>query len=369
MALRILNTILLLATFLLGSNYEITIFENAGISAEIILLFFTFFINTLFIKNVKNSQFRKSFLYCLLILVLLLSFLIRDLLFANYRTFYSLIFFLLLYSIITIKNQQPFFFDHLIIVLLLFLMAKALFFPEVLDEFDYLDSVDGRTYRLRILGFESNAVGVIFCSIFVYSYSRYIDTNSRIEKIIFLVCIFLSVFLLIKTFGRASYLSLIFSIFFLFYKQFKFYLLIIPLLTGVIIILYSKDLLSPLIVERLFSSFETNNPRVNNWVFALNDFKNNFPLSFLFGIGFFKHAIDNTYLNIFISIGLVGFTLFFIFFNRMIKSCVTNKHSKIILFIILFNFLFVDFFAQRKILLIAFFLIASLEIKHKYSKS
>jgi hypothetical protein len=362
--IRYINTLLLLSTFLIGSNLEFTIFENAGISIEIFLLFISFSLNLFILKSYSKSLFSILFFFSLFILLLFTIYISRDLIIGNFRTFYSIIFYLLLYSLITIRYQPPFYLNQFLILLSFYMMLKALIFPEVFEDLDFLDSSDGRIHRLRVLGFESNAVGVIFCAIIIYSYSFLETSNKLVSKIIYFLILIFSLILLIKTFGRAAYLSLIFSLILIFYKKIKFYLILVPIIFIIIYLLISYDLFSPLIFERLANSFETNNPRVANWIIAINDFKSDYPFSIFYGIGFFKHAIDNTYISLFISYGIIGFLIFFYLFFKINKHIIKSKYSKIILIVLLFNFFFVDFFAQRKILLIAFFLITSLEIEY-----
>lgn len=361
---RYLNILLIFATFFISSDTEIPLFENSGISIEIILLAFSFFLNLLSIKKIVKNKFSEKFIYIISLLVLFGIVLIKDVFLGNYRTFYSIVFLLLLYSFIILKFYTPENINTILIISISFFLIKSFLFPEQLEGYDYLDSVDeGRTYRLRIMGFESNAAGVIFTTIYVYCLSRLKYSSSIVEKTFFSILIILSIALIIKTFSRAAYLSLLISTFFIYFKEIKFYLLSIPLLLFFTYWFYSNNLISPLLIDRFLDSYDPNNPRIANWNIAYSDFINHMPISFFFGIGFFKHAIDNTYLNLLFSLGFFNFILFFFFIFRIFFLSIKNKYSRVIIFILFFNFIFIDFFAQRKILLIAFILIASLELK------
>ena len=80
-------------------------------------------------------------------------------------------------------------------ILAIFLI-KSFLFPEQLEGYDYLDSVDeGRTYRLRIMGFESNAAGVIFTTIYVYCLSRLKYSSSIVEKTFFSILMIIPAFI------------------------------------------------------------------------------------------------------------------------------------------------------------------------------
>ena len=369
MTLRFINTLILLSTFLLGSEFEIGVFENAGLSVEIILIFISFVVNLFFYRRYNNLKFKNQFVVILLLLTIILFFVLRDLLISNFRTFYFLIFYLLIFSLVSIRAQEPFYFNVLLTVLLLIFVSKALIYPEVLEDLDYLDSEGSRIYRIRTLGFESNAVGVIFCTIFVYALASLNYSSSVLEKVLLVSLLILSVVLVVKTYSRAAYLSLILTTIWMFYRKFAFYLFSIPILLYFFHFLVSEEIISSIVVERFLNSVDTNNPRLDHWRMAYDDFYLHLPLSFFFGIGFFNQAIDNTYLNIFYSVGLIGFILFFSLLVKLFRSLKLSLYSKVIVFVLLFNFLFIDFFAQRKILLIAFFLIVSLERKYLISKS
>jgi hypothetical protein len=359
---KYLNFLLLIATFVLSTDSEINLFENSGISLELIILFLSYILNISILKEKLRTDFSQKYLYVSIILFLFIIILIKDLIFGNYRAFYSLVFFLLLYSFVPIfyhplKNLK----NYISIALILFL-GRAFLFPEQLEGFDYLDTVgEERTYRLRILGFESNVAGIIFSSVFVYSLAIFNNTKKRFEKILYAFFIILSAYLTIKTFSRASYLTVLISITFLYYKYLKFYIISIPIVFILIYYFYVNDLISPVLVERVLSIYDINNPRFGNWNFAFNDFKSNFPVSLFCGIGFFKHAMDNTYLNLFFSLGIFTFAILFFLSLKVFHVSVNSKYSFLLFFILFFNFLFIDAFAQRKALLIVFFLITSLE--------
>ena len=57
---RYLNILLIFATFFISSDTEITLFENSGISIEIILLAFSFFLNLLSIKKALWKRFKPE---------------------------------------------------------------------------------------------------------------------------------------------------------------------------------------------------------------------------------------------------------------------------------------------------------------------
>jgi hypothetical protein len=358
---KYLNFALLLATFALSTDSEISLYENTGISLELIILLFSYFINLPILKEKLQTDFSHKYFFVSVILILFIIILAKDVIFGNYRTFFSIVFFLLLYSFISIYYHPPKNLKNYISVALIYFLAKSFLYPEQLEGFDYLDTVgEERTYRLRIFGFESNVAGIIFSSVFVYSLAIFNYTKKRLEKILYAFFIILSLYLTIKTFSRASYLTVLISIVFLYYRNLKFYIIIIPILLSIIYYLYINNLFSTVFIERVFNTYDINNPRLVNWNFAFNDFNNNFPLSLFYGIGFFKHAIDNTYLNLFFSLGTFFFALLFLLFKIFYIS-INSKYTYVLFFILFFNFIFIDFFAQRKVLLIIFFLITSLE--------
>ena len=356
----------ILSIFFVSNNYEISIFGRFNFNIELFLHLFLILVifYDCFNKKIQKIYFSNLSIYFLIITCFILLFTFFDLIFNNnLNALYELNFLILLSTpfifnyFINIKNIGI---SKILYILIIYLLLKSYLNPDVVEDWDYLDTIDGRVFRTRIFGYESSTIAVILASIFFYLIFK-IKKHINIYYLINITLLLLSLIVLAKTLSRASYFALILGILFYFRRNIKILTIIFITITFVLIFYFNS--LNTIYFERLFSLvYAFDNPRLIMWNDAYKVFSNGNFINLLFGYGFFRFPIDNTLLNIFFSRGVIGTIIYIYYFNFIYKYI--NKISmqnrdliKIIFIIIFITSLFMDFFAQRKIFYILFLIL------------
>lgn len=367
--LRLINFLFyffVISFLFLGNEIEFNIYNNASISPEFIIsLILQLFLIILFIK--KNKNFINSY-HLLFFTFSLLFFIIftKDFILFGFRSLYGINFIILLLSIFIflkfINIENYIFINYLFFIFIIYLTFKFIFNPQIIEDYDYLDTSEGRVYRLKFFGFESNTIAIILNCIIIYLLYLnviYFKNKNILKLIITNILIIFMLYFLFSTFSRASYLSLFFCIFYLIGFR-NSIMIIAPLFFYIIYYLIKNNFINEFVIDRILEITTFNNPRIEMWLDGINYFKNGSVINYFFGIGFNKFALDNTILNIFLSTGIFGTLLFSIFFYNLYKFLTYKNKNKFInaIFInILFTSFFIDYFAQRKIIYIAFLII------------
>jgi hypothetical protein len=367
----------ILSIFFVSNNYEISIFGRFNFNIELFLHLFLILLifYDCFNKKIQKIYFSNVTIYFLIITCFILLFTFFDLIFNyNLNALYELNFLILLSTpfifnyFINIKNIRV---SKILYILIIYLLLKSYLNPDVVEDWDYLDTSDGRVFRTRIFGYESSTIAVILASIFFYLFFK-IKKHININYIINIILLLLSLIVLAKTLSRASYFALFFGILFYFRRNIK--VLMIILISISIILIFYYNSLNTIYFDRLFSLVNAfDNPRLTMWNDAYKVFTNGNFVNILFGYGFFRFTIDNTLLNIFFSRGVIGTIIYIYYFNFIYKYI--NKISmqnrdliKIIFIIIFITSLFMDFFAQRKIFYILFLILFDINYSFTHKK-
>ena len=364
--------ILIFTTAGLGAAWEINV-GSASLNIETLLLLalglYLIVKKSFFLDTFKNSNVIIIFSVIFLLLFLIVDFLIRK----NNGAFYELSFLILLSSYplsIYLHSRSKLAAHSPIWIIFILISLNIIFLPNKGGAFDEWDLVtlegSGILNRLSILGYVSNALAIILLFHIVYCFE-----GLRKLHLVSIFSIFLCIYWISQTFSRIGILILVILLIWEFWsltkKSFILRILFISFLSFIAIYQLSNILAA---LDLIFGTGRTNifvNPRFSKWLSLMNQLQDNGIFGYLFGIGFFQMPSDNTFIGIFAGKGIIGLFLYLIVFIYGILSIFFTKfdrHKKRkilqIIFILFSSAFTMDYFGQRKIIIISAVYIAAL---------
>lgn len=358
---KLFITLISLSNILTTSQME---FKILGLetSIEFILLVMWIFYDLINFLTSKHLVNKYRFTLLLWMMAFLLIFLIELLVKDNFRAFYEINFVILLYSFYQFNKISDFKFLKRLSFIVIILLIILLFTQNQnysSTNWDYRWVGDEYVSRKSMFGYVSTTLSIILVITAIYIIELY---KEKIINIYFLVILLFIIFYYqILTFSRSGLILFFLYLFFstLTNKNKFFYLLkILLFLIFLFVITLSFEIPFINSYSQIYKHI-LDNARLDIWINSFNIFINSDFIHLFFGINFFKYTTDNTILAIFIGKGIIGFIIYFFIFYYFVKDLAYKKNVqqikilKIFLLIILFGFLIMDFFGQRKIIFLS----------------
>lgn len=374
-----ISYLLFISLLIFDSENEIKTF-SLSLSIEILLLIFLY--GVLIIRILfYNLIVTKKHIPISIGFILILFFLFFDLLlFENKKALYEINFLILLFSapiIYFILKNNNINSQKLKFLLIFGIIIKILIDYNVDGVWQVWDTVifQGEFYhRLGLFGYESNTLAYIlnlFLIFLLFEKKNFFN----------LFLIFLVIYFLFQTFSRSGLLiSSIIILSYVFISNIN-----ISLKFGIILIFSFLVLLNFFFFDYLdtlsnyFTRNEFNfieNPRISKWFETITFFFSGNIFNIFFGYGFFKIAVDNTFVNLLYGRGIIGLSLYLYLIFKFYKLLTFNhsEEKKLIIiyfFVILISASFIEFFGQRKIilffaLLLTLSLLGNKKIEHNH---
>ncbi|WP_161595850.1 O-antigen ligase family protein [Deferribacter desulfuricans] len=238
----------------------------------------------------------------------------------------------------------------------------------------------------RLIGTFSDPNFFVLANTFFFYYLLFMKKN-LFEKLTFIII----VINIILTFSRGGIISLsivliiyfVVNLIIVIIRNFKIkkfflkHLFFFIFLVGIIVFLINEDTLFKEMFIKRINSLSEGSGRLEIWLHGLNFFYNNF----LLGIGLYNflpynihyynnyHYMHNTYLEVLVETGIVGFILYILFhiflLIHILKMYKINKNYIIIL-LSYFSLFLQMFFLSSLINEIWFLFIAYISVKYKY---
>lgn len=335
--------LLVIVTMTIGTNYELKVSGNAGISLEHILIL----VGLIVVAAKAKINISQSFSIIIALGCILYSIAQIQLTFAS---LHLVSFFILASQFFIYRYLKSDDIIKLIYVTVILLFVQVSFFQNTggaWDEWDYIVLPGfGFINRLSILGFVSNSLAMMCLPLIIFL----LYEKNRIFGQTIIIGL-LSVILLL-TFSRVGLLSLL--IIFVIKFKFKFIFPILALTSVVLINDFSRYLeIIDLVVIR---GGILGNPRVAMWIENFSEMQG---LNFLIGKGIMFSPSDNTFVSLFTGGGIllaIGVPLTFLGF----ASFAISKSAPILSLVViaLLSLMTFDVFSQRK-LIFTFCLVAS----------
>jgi hypothetical protein len=240
-------------------------------------------------------------------------------------------------------------------------LIVSLFYQDAsfsLQNWDHRWVGDEYVKRKSMFGYVSTTLSIMLVGAVIYLVELY-----KLKEInFFLLCVLLGILLYfqILTYSRAGFIFLFFYLAYSVIQKkkmiiFKFTIIfILFFILSIIFSLYNQDFYTQYL--NIFINL-SENARFSLWTKYLGHFfDNSSPLELLFGIKFFTLIVDNTIISILIGKGFIGFLIYILIFYIFINDISFKKNSyqtqitKLFIFILLYGFLIMDFFGQRKII-------------------
>ncbi|EAT13141.1 hypothetical protein RED65_00235 [Oceanobacter sp. RED65] len=163
------------------------------------------------------------------------------------------------------------------------------------------------------------------------------------SKKLFLFTMVLSVISLVLTFSRGTYVAFFLSLFVYFsltpswIKKFKFIFFSFVFVSFIMFLYVNEATVKDFVDLKLFGEDVGDNPRILKWSFYLDRIWSSDLHEFLFGVGlidlfdWFKGTtMHNTYLQIFLSFGLIGFFIFLLVFFLAVLGCIRSTSKELL---------------------------------------
>ena len=315
----------------------------------------------------RTSSVMVLLIVSALMLFVLVDFTIR----GNSKAVYEINFLVLLssfpllqylHSKSSLSSESP---VYIVFLLVSFLI---IFFPNQGGNFDEWDLVSregsGIIGRLGIYGYVSNMLACILLIHIVFCF-RDIKNNPILNTGMILLCIYW----LSQTFSRTAMIILVLILVWELWAVTKrAWFLRTILVAGLLFIIgrYLDDIL--LLSNLILGTGRVDifgNPRIAVWVEILDRVREENIYGYLFGLGFFQMPSDNTYLGIAAGRGIVGVILYgcmlLIGLNSLRKFRLEDRRGAYqIVFVLAASAFTMDFFGQRKIIIIAAIYLASI---------